>query len=54
MESSGVAAGQIGAARSANEQRIAGEHAVLDPQAHGIACVARSVHRLHAQISEDQ
>ncbi len=54
IERSCIAARQIGPPRAANEQRIAGKHAVLDGNAHGIACMAGRVQRLQTQPADDQ
>src|SRR3989454_9013493 len=54
MERSRITTWQIGAPRSTDEQRIAGEHAVLHAQAHGIARMARSVQRVQPQPSDNQ
>ena len=42
---SGSPVGQIGAPGAADQQRVAGEHAVLGDQAHRVARVAGRVHR---------
>ncbi len=54
IKCSRIAAGQVGAPRSTDEQGIAGEYTVLDAQAHGIARVTRSMQRLQPQPSDDQ
>jgi hypothetical protein len=48
-----VAARQVGTTGSTDQQRVAGEQTVLDPQAHRVACVAWGVDRLQAQLSDN-
>jgi hypothetical protein len=54
VESLRIATRQVGAAGSTDQQGVAGEHAVLDLQAHRVAGVAGRVHHLQAQAPEHQ
>src|ERR1700733_8877000 len=52
MQRTCATAWQVRAPRASNKQRIAGEYAILDPQAHGIACVSGSMQCLQPQLPD--
>ena len=54
VELFGIAGGQVGAARAADQQRVAGEDVVLDDQAGRIRRVAGRGDRLHAHVADQQ
>ena len=49
VKRSRVTTWQVGAPGSSDKQRVAGEHAVFDAQAHGIACMAGRMDGLQSQ-----
>ena len=53
VERLGIAGRQVGAAGAADQQRVAGEHAVGEHQAHRIVGVAGRVEHAQAQLADD-